>query len=205
MIRKKYLLILSVLLYFPIAGLIFDGDEPDGRAPTNGFIDITVESNVNRLFFSYPLNRTSIYDSGKSGNKTGETVNIIVPVRDFRCSNKTAFRDFLTLLKADQYPELSITVPQDYLMQHPQNERLTIHDVIINIAGVSKKYDITCRVEDRNSKDSILIGTVKIRLTDLEIKPPVKYFGLVKIKDEVIVKFGISLGDYYLAINKNSD
>jgi hypothetical protein len=205
MIRKKNLLILSVLLYFPLAGFIFNYDEPEGKAPVNGFIDITVESNVNRLFFSYPLERTGMYDVGKSVNTTGETVNIIVPVRDFRCSNATAFRDFLTLLKADQYPELSITVPRDYLIQYPQNGQLTIHDVIINIAGVSKKYDIACRVEARNSKDIILIGTVKIRLTDLEIDPPVKYFGLVKIKDEVIVKFGFSFKDHSLAINNNSD
>jgi hypothetical protein len=205
MIRKKNLLILSVLLYFPLAGLIFDNDEPGGKAPVNGFIDITVESNVNRLFFSYPLNGTSIYDAGKSGNKTSETVNIIVPVRDFRCSNEIAFRDFLTLLKADQYPELSITVPRDYLIQYSQNEQVLIHDVIIDIAGVSKKYDINCRVENHNSKDYILVGTVKIRLTDLEIEPPVKYFGLIKIKDEVIVKFGFGFRDYNLAINQNSD
>src|SRR4030042_370936 len=196
---KINLLLLSVFLYFPLAGFIIDNDEPVGKAPANGFIDITVESNVNRLFFSYPLSRTSIYDAGESGNEESEAVNIIVPVRDFRCSNETAFRDFLTLLKADQYPELSITVPQDYLLQNTQNEQVTIHDVIINIAGVSKKYDIACRVENRNSQDYILVGTVKIRLTDLKIEPPVKYFGLVKIKDEVIVKFGFSLEDFNLA------
>lgn len=186
-----------------MAGFIIDNDKPGGKAPANGFIDITVESNVNRLYFSYPLSRSSMYDASESGNEESETVNIIAPVRDFRCSNEAAFRDFLTLLKADQYPDLSITVPQDYLLHDPQNEQVTIHDVIINIAGVSKKYDITCRVENRNSKDYFLVGTVKIRLTDLEIEPPVKYFGLVKIKDEVIVKFGFSLGDYNLAINKN--
>jgi len=201
---KKNLLILSLLLCFPLAGFIIDNNEPGGKAPANGFIDITVESNVNRLFFSYPLSRTSIYDAGESGNEESEAVNIIVPVRDFRCSNETAFRDFLTLLKADQYPELSITVPQDYLLQNPQNEQVTIHDVIINIAGVSKKYDIACRVENRNSQDYILVGIVKIRFTDLKIEPPVKYFGLVKIKDEVIVKFGFSLEDFNLATYKNS-
>jgi hypothetical protein len=49
------------------------------------------------------------------------------------------------------------------------------------------------------------MGTLKVRLTDLEIEPQVKYFGLVKIRDEVIVKFGFSYKDYHLATNKNSD
>ena len=202
---KRTLLKLIILLYFPLAGFIIDNDDPGGKAPTNGFIDITVESNVNRLFFSYTLSNTGMYDAGESGSKDNETVNINVPVRDFRCSNETAFRDFLTLLKADQYPELSIIVPRGFLLQYPQNEQVTIHDVIISIAGVSKKYNVTCRVESLNSKGYNLIGLVKIRLTDLDIEPPVKYFGLVKIKDEVIVKFGFSSQDYNLATNKDSD
>lgn len=202
---KRKSLILLVLLCYPLVGFRADDSGPESKALTTGFIDITVESNVNRLFFSYPLSRTSMHNSAETGNEESEAINIIVPVRDFRCSNATAFRDFLTLMKADQYPELSIMVPQNDLIQYPQNEQVTIHDVIINIAGVSQKYNITCRVENRNSQDFIFIGTVKIRLTDLEIEPPVKYFGLVKIKDEVIVKFGISLRDYTLAINKNPD
>jgi len=202
---KRTLLKLIILLYFPLAGFIIDNDDPGGKAPTNGFIDITVESNVNRLFFSYSLNSMSLFNASESSNQNNETVNINVPVRDFRCSNETAFRDFLTLLKADQYPELSIIVPRGFLLQYPQNEQVTIHDVIISIAGVSKKYNVTCRVESLNSKDYNLIGMVKIRLTDLDIEPPVKYFGLVKIKDEVIVKFGFSSGDHNLAIHKNSD
>jgi hypothetical protein len=77
--------------------------------------------------------------------------------------------------------------------------------VTISIAGVSKKYDITGRIEDLNSNDHLLVGTINISLADLEIEPPVKFFGLVKIKDEVIVKFGISLKDYNLAVNKYQD
>src|SRR4030042_1614690 len=132
---KRTLLKLIILLYFPLAGFIIDNDDPGGKAPTNGFIDITVESNVNRLFFSYSLNSMSLFNASESSNQNNETVNINVPVRDFRCSNETAFRDFLTLLKADQYPELSIIVPRGFLLQYPQNEQVTIHDVIISIAG----------------------------------------------------------------------
>ena len=204
-IMKRILLILLVLVCFTVAGFRIDDGEPKWKAPASGFIDIIVESNVNRLVFSYPLNEISMYDTGEAiyGNEDAETVNIIVPVKDFRCSNKIAFKDFLTLLKADQYPNLTIAIPQKVLMYYDNDESVTLHNITINIAGVLKKYDIICRAENRNSKDYILIGMIKIRLNDLKIEPPEKYFGLVKIKDEVIVKFGFSLKDYSLAINNN--
>ena len=201
----KKILILLVISCFPVAGFRVDDGESKWNAPVTGFIDIIVESNVNRLFFSYPLSVISLYDTGEilSEKEDTGTANIIVPVKDFRCTNKTAFKDFLTLLKADQYPYLTIAIPQKVLMQLQSYESVTIYNTIINIAGISKKFDITCRVGNLSSQDFIVVGTVKIHLKDLKIEPPVKYFGLVKIKDEVIVKFGFSLKDYSLAINKN--
>jgi hypothetical protein len=201
---KRTLLILIILSCFPLAGFRFDDGKHGGEVLTDGFIDITVESNINRMFFSYPLTGLSLHDAGDTGNINAEAVNITVPVKDFRCENATAYHDFVSLLKADQYPDLSITIPHDELIQYPRKEYVTIHNLVINIAGVSKKYDIICRAENLNSEDSFLMGTLKVRLTDLEIEPPVKYFGLVKIKDEVIVKFGFSYKDYHLAFIKDS-
>jgi hypothetical protein len=201
---KRTSLILLILVCFPLSGFRFSDGKHDGEVLTDGFIDITVESNINRVFFSYPLNGLSLNDSGYTGNTDSEAVNITVPVRDFRCANTTAYHDFVSLLKADQYPDLSISIPHDDLLQYPRTGYVRIHNLVINIAGVTRTYDILCRTENFDSDDSFLVGTLKVRLTDLDIEPPVKYFGLVKIKDEVIVKFGFSYKDYRLATNKNS-
>jgi hypothetical protein len=200
---KRISVILIVLLCFPLAGFRTSDFKPAGKILTDGFIDITVESNINRVFFSYPLSRISLQETGDPGKADSDTVNITVPVRDFKCANENAFHDFLTLLKADQYPDLSISIPWKNLKQYPHKDYITIHNLLINIAGVKRKYDITCHAENPDSEDSFLLGTLKIRLTDLDIEPPVKYFGLVKIKDEVIVKFGFSFKYYHLAINEN--
>jgi hypothetical protein len=199
---KRASLILICLVCLPLTGFKYGDGKPDGAVLTEGFIDITVESNINRLFFSYPLAGINLHDTGNPGAEGLETININVPVKGFRCANETAFHDFLALLKADQYPNLSISIPQKDLTQNPQKEYFTIQSLVINIAGVSREYSITCQVENLNSGRSFLAGTLKIRLSDLDIEPPVKYFGLVKIKDEVIVKFGFSFNDYRLATNK---
>jgi hypothetical protein len=203
---RRILLILSAILFCPLTGFTDDDGETGRDVPVTGFIDIIVESNVNSLFFSYSLSDRSLYENDSSipGKEDTDIVNIIVPVRDFRCTNKIAFKDFLTLLKADQYPNLAIAIPQNVLMQFRNEDSLTLHNITISIAGISRKYDINCIVENPDSEDNILVGTIKVQLNDLKIKPPVKYFGLVKIKEEVIVKFGFSIKDYSLAINKNS-
>ena len=187
-----------------MVGFRSDEGEPEGKEPATGFIDIAVESNVNIVNFTYALNNKILnVDSENPGIESdSETASIIVPVKDFRCNNETAFQDFLTLLKADDFPNITITIPKSILMKAHPGEPIVIHDILINIAGISKKYDITCSVDNNYSDGYILVGSIKIMLTSLDIEPPVKLFGLVKIKDEVIVKFGFSLDDKSLALNK---
>jgi hypothetical protein len=124
-----------------------------------------------------------------------ESADIIVPVKDFKCTNRMAYRDFLKLLKAGEYPVMKVTIPGNIVDQLQNRESVILRDVLITIAGVSKKYDITCRAEKNGLKKNILVGTISVRLEDLNIDPPEKYFGMVKIKDQVIVKFGLGIKD----------
>jgi hypothetical protein len=187
---KKNLLILFYLLIFPLAGYTRPAGGID--LPVTGFIDITVESNINKVDFTYPISSSNV------GNREEKSIaDITVPVKDFRCKNKIAFRDFLTLLKANEYPDIKITIPGNIIEQLQGKESVTLHNVLINIAGVTKKYDIVCT--SSHNKDNILTGTIVVRLNDLNIDPPEKYLGMVKIKDQVIVKFGLGIQDYSFA------
>lgn len=166
--------------------------------PAIGYIDITVESNVNKLYFKYALNQICLsinVETLQSRSDDTSNARIIVPVNEFTCTNKLAYRDFLTLLKSNQYPNITIAIPQKVLVQKQSTDSVILHDVLINIAGVSRKYDINYSIENANGKDSFLVGTTKIKLTDLNIEPPQKSFGLVKVKNEIIVKFGFCLKD----------
>ncbi|HLN20622.1 MAG TPA: hypothetical protein VK213_06010 [Bacteroidales bacterium] len=172
----------------PFSGFKINSD--DNGLPVTGYIDITVESNVNKVLFTYPISESNIAP-GRNDRKT----SIVLPVKDFRCDNKIAYKDFINLLKADTYPELTIDLPGKVLQQIRERENVTLRNVTINIAGVSKKYDIVCTEEKAADGEKVLAGTIVVGLTDLHIDPPKKYFGMVKIKDEVIVKFGLGLKD----------
>lgn len=188
-----------------MVGFRVEKGKPATMEPAIGFIDIIVESNVNRVIFTYALSETSLSETRATlsgNNDDSSTARIIVPVKNFRCSNQFVYKDFLTLLKASQYPNLTINIPQKVLLQYSTSDSVIIRGVMINIAGVSKRYNITCNIENLNKKDFILLGTTTISLTDLEIEPPVKYFRLIKIKDKVIIKFGFCLKDSNVEFNK---
>lgn len=202
---KKILVTLFTLIYLPLTGLKANDGEPEGKVMTNGFIDIRVESNMNRIFFTYPFSEINIENDNPHDGKLSKTASIFVPVRDFRCNNKTALSDFMDLLKADRYPYLSITIPRNLNIPEYTDKPVIIKNVIITVAGISKEYDIRGTIERGYPDDHIIVGTAKIRLTDLGMEPPEKFFGLVRVKDEVIVKFGISLKEYSLAVNNYHD
>ncbi|HUX57531.1 MAG TPA: hypothetical protein VMV77_11190 [Bacteroidales bacterium] len=202
---KKVLLILQ-FIYPLLTGFITDDTSAGRMEASYGFIDINVESNINKLFFKYDLKEKSYPFSGIDCTKnTDDTsaIQIVVPVKDFQCTNHFAYRDFLKLLKESQFPFLAISIPKNTIINSETGDWLIIHDVMLTIAGVAKKYDIICRIEYDKNREKVLIGTTKILLTDLDIEPPVKTLGLIRIKNEIIVNFGFYCNENLTLFKQN--
>lgn len=66
---------------------------------------------------------------------------------------------------------------------------MILRGVTITVAGVSNQYDIICKIVKGDNENQIPDGTIRIKLSDLEIIPPVKLLGLVKVKNEIIIDF----------------
>jgi hypothetical protein len=192
---KRYIVIITALIC--LSGISF------ATPSQSGFINIIVESNVNKVLFTYPLNEVDLKNQSIlfRDDDNEQTARIVVPVKKFKCSNKMAFNDFLNLLRANQYPDITISIPEKFLKNLDRDETSVLKNVEITIAGITRKYNIQCKTESSGNDELKLIGSVKIDLRELQIEPPVKYFGMVKIKDEVIVNFGIGIKDQNLAFN----
>ena len=201
----KVRFIILFLIYPVLTGFITGGKKTGRMDITSGYIDITVESNINKLFFKYDLEEKVSPFQGiaiPGDSKDTSAISIYVPVRDFHCTNYLGYKDFLELLKANQYPYLSISFPRAAIKMDESGHLKMIRGVLITIAGFSKEYDISCRIGYSDKGDPVLIGSTKIMLTDLEIKPPVKSLGLIKIKNEIIVNFGFSFNEEGSLITK---
>jgi len=164
-------------------------------SPT-GFINITVLSNLGKQLFQYNIRQQCISASEEQGSEyiqDNKTSSIIIPVKDFKCINKSAYKDLLSLLKVDQYPNLEIDIPESSKIQYLSEKQVILKGVSFNIAGVTKQYDVWCRINNTGTVNQILSGTTRLKLTDLEIVPPTKFLGLIKVNDEIIVDFSFCM------------
>lgn len=189
-LRPIFILILLIFGYFESNY----GKISERADDTYGFINIEVESNINKVLFKYDFNERhfpprKIINIGFDND--ADISRLKIPLKDFQCSNPWIYKDFLSLLKAEQYPHLEIYLPPNSQNISVKNKYFKLNNVKITVAGVSKYYDILCHIEDRDERGSFLIGNARINLRDLEIDPPVKFSGIIKVKDEIIVKFGI--------------
>jgi hypothetical protein len=193
---RKLLLILFVSLSSFTVNIQETELNLENTGSAAGSIKITVFSNIDKQFFQYNLKQQclSISEGIKPGYAYGpESSRITIPVREFKCSNKTAYRDFLTLIKADQNPYLEIYIPDNSNVVYNKEDSVVLKGVSIIVAGTSKKYDLFCRIIKDGDQNRILNGTTGIKLTDLGILPPVRLLGLVRVKNEILINFEICL------------
>lgn len=199
MITFKRISLFLIVLLPHILNLRADAEIGNkGPIYSSGFINITVESNINRLFFNYSIKGNCLSDPGSSSLFPDDSLSltrIVVPVKEFKCLNQHAYKDFLSLLKADKFPNLEIDFPVNTDIVHNSDDSILLRGVIISVAGIYKNYDINCKIDSKIKNSRVLLGTIRINLTDLDIEPPVKSFGLIKVRNEIIINFGFCLSD----------
>jgi hypothetical protein len=193
---RKLLLILALCSPVLPGFSLDDGLKSVSINNSSGFIYITVLSNINKESFQYNLKQQCL--SYRAQQETGyvqdtSVSRIIVPVKEFKCTDRYVYKDFLTLLKVEQYPNLEIDMPHNSNIEYYTDNSVILKGVSITVAGVSRQYDINCKINNVDNDNQILNGTALIKLTDLEIIPPVKMFGLVKVKNEITINFEFCL------------
>lgn len=157
----------------------------------NSFIRILGGSNISTFSFTY--RSSSLSDAWQIIEiKDTGFLSVVVPVRDFEASNPLMYDDFLTLIKAREFPVLRIMLPKEQLERSIKTESTSCPDIEITLAGVTRIYKIDCNFYACGN--SLFIkGLKKIKLSDFSIQPPVKLNGLVKVRDEIEVNFGLIL------------
>jgi len=188
------------ILVFTVALFLFDGavnplfsiDGPKNNlSACENYIIISGESNVNKFNFTYIA--PTLAESKKTARGAeNEFLGLLIPVRKFKPSNPKMYDDFLSMLKADEFPYIGIVLHRrDFSIEKVSSSDIP-EKISVTIAGVTREYFVNCSLTYCYGK-IILKGMQTIRLTDFELKPPVRLSGIVRVHNEINVSFGFIL------------
>ncbi len=126
-------------------------------------------------------------------NKIAVSQNqLSVVVKNFDSNNAMALKDFLKLLKSDNYPTLLVQL--NYLDIQPMSEKGKTYTgealVNITITGKTRYYSIPITFNS-NSDVYTINGNKKLSIRDFGLTPETKMMGLIKVSEWIDIDFHI--------------
>lgn len=161
-------------------------------------LEIIGESNVNCFTFNY--NQEAIKQShcifleqNKTQNWDIHNARIFLNVKSFKSGNPIMDRDFYKTLNADFYPKIEIAVMEVKIVERKNNVSKMLLKTKVKIANTEKSEEIYLNTLNDNSITTCKAET-RISLSNYDIEAPEKFLGMVKVKDDLILKIDLKLG-----------
>lgn len=104
----------------------------------------------------------------------------------FDCGNKSINKDFNSLLKTEQFPEIKMELIKINLINKQNGEA----SVNITIAGKKKNHTVPITIVDFPAY--FFTGKLKLDITDFNLEPPKRMLGLIVVKKEIQINFNLA-------------
>jgi hypothetical protein len=116
-------------------------------------------------------------------------------VVDFSCHNYFYTYNLRKTLKMEEHPHMSVRLVRlDRPLPLQEGAFCRANSVVeITLAGVSRQFEVPVEFSLQTNGESWLKGARMFRLQDFNLKSPVKFGGLVKVKNEFVVQFQLSM------------
>ncbi|MBD0278122.1 MAG: YceI family protein [Bacteroidota bacterium] len=120
--------------------------------------------------------------------------NIRLPVQNFDCHNPVMTADLRKTLKAKEFPQLIIRfISMNKYPDAGSRQDITKGIVVIELAGVSKRFEVDYKVVAADRNYINLVGSRKVNFTDFNITPPRKIGGMIQTNNELSVVFNLKM------------
>jgi hypothetical protein len=120
--------------------------------------------------------------------------NIQLDVQNFDCHNGIMTADLRKTLKAKEHPKLVIRFLN--ISRYPDTDvrqSITKGAVFIELAGVSKRFDVDYKVVSADNNYINLVGSRVVNFSDFNLTPPRKLGGMIRTKNELSVEFNLRI------------
>lgn len=111
------------------------------------------------------------------------------PINAFEAQNAQIKSNFRKMLKSEQYPSIFIRIDNDlFPLESIANRNKTVL-VYITIGGIEKAIPIVFVWEKNTDFGRKFKGESLIHLNDFELNPPKILFGLIQLKESIMITF----------------
>ena len=108
--------------------------------------------------------------------------NTEIKMSNFDCGNKIMTKDLQGTVKIKQFPNSTVCIRD--IRQVGKNYKCNLNFLITNKILRYKDFILY------NSADKIQ-GSLNLKFSDIELEPPTKMAGLIKVKDNLIINFSL--------------
>jgi hypothetical protein len=113
-----------------------------------------------------------------------------IPVRSLDCGIGLQNAHLFETLGATENPNVSFTL-SDYTIEPAENVRRVRMNGALRIAGVERNVVVRGIVIRSSSGELMLRGDREIDVRDFGVKPPRRFLGLLRVRNEVMVHFEV--------------
>lgn len=165
----------------------------------DNFVKIEGSTNVNRFEFLQQIPEKSKEDKPLPDH--ARLLTIQIPAHNFSASNPLMYNDFLKLIQAENHPIITILIyynPGEFI--NNEDNQIT-SKIEVKLAGQQRSYTIPGKLVICKNRLLRVQGSVRLKLEDFNLEPPTKFFGMVKVNQEIFVNFGLTMDNLLLTKN----
>lgn len=155
-------------------------------------LEIHGASNVNDFTCKYTFDKYPdqvMFNVEKKGRQhIVDSVKVKIPVQHFRCNNRMMKKDFMRTLKAEQFPAIEMCMPS-FILINLDNIKRQPSEVILTIGGKTGKTEVAYSLNRTEYGVYQMKGSAKVDITDFNLEPVSRLFGIVKVDKEVEIRF----------------
>lgn len=180
MFNRLLILILGLVIFFFFGSAKPTFLEDDAVIIINKIkIEITGTSTVGKYNCS---NLFSTKDTVYLNSIKKNIFNTEIKMSNFDCGNKIMTKDLQGTVKIKQFPNSTVCIRD--IRQAGKNYKCNLNFLITN---KTLKYKDFILYTDANK----IQGSLNLKFSDIELEPPTKMAGLIKVKDELVINFSL--------------
>lgn len=154
-------------------------------------IQIEGETNLSQFHLVYQsTNKNRFVHNNLEQKDPNEIIEFKIPVYQFEGQNQFMENDFREMLDASNHPLIKVGIKENCLDKISTETKDDKIEFLLTIAGETRHVVGYYNPEFRNN-EILIKGVTRIKLSDFSIIAPEKMFGMLQVKDVIIIKFDI--------------